>query len=59
MLIEGPCMDSKANVIVFVCEISFSNLEGSEDPRSENPLVRVSSSAQGLLGIKSTSSPSP
>lgn len=36
-----------------------TNLEGREDPRSEKPFVRVSSSGQGLLGVKSTSSPSP
>ncbi|TNN49026.1 hypothetical protein EYF80_040788 [Liparis tanakae] len=36
-----------------------AHLEGREEPRSEKPLVRESSSGQGLLGVKSTSSPSP
>lgn len=36
-----------------------THLDGSEDPRSEKPFVRVSSSGQGLLGVNSTSSDSP
>lgn len=44
----------------FGCVSSLTtDLEGSEDPRSENAFVRLSSSGQGLLGMKSTSSPSP
>lgn len=35
------------------------DLEGREDPRSEKPFVLESSSGDGLLGVKSTSSPSP
>lgn len=45
-------------IIKGACFLS-TNLEGREDPRSEKPFVRVSSSGQGLLGVKSTSSPSP
>lgn len=37
-----------------------TNLDGSEEPRSEKPFVcGQSSSGQGLLGVKSTSTPSP
>lgn len=49
--------------VSILCERFFYsklvNLEGREEPRSEKPLVRVSSSGMGLLGVKSTSSPSP
>lgn len=35
---------------MFVC-LSLSHLEGTDEPRSEYPLVRISSSGQGLLGM--------
>lgn len=30
---------------------TLSYLEGTDEPKSEHPLVRVSSSGQGLLGV--------
>lgn len=49
----------KEQCLTIYLSLTLSYLEGTDEPRSEYPLVRVSSSGQGLLGVKSGSSPSP